>query len=144
MSSTGAVTVANSGLLNYEAATSHNITVRVTDQGGLTFDKTFAISLTNVNEAPTNATLTNSTVAENAANGTAVGTVAGVDPDAGATFTYALTDSAGGRFAINPSTGLITVANSSLLNYEAATSHNITVRVTDQGGLTFDKTFTIA
>ena len=143
-SSTGAVTVANGGLLNYEAATSHNITVRVTDQGGLTFDKTFTIGLTNVNEAPTNATLSGGSVAENAANGTAVGTVAGVDPDAGATFSYSLTDSAGGRFAINSSTGAVTVANGGLLNYEAAASHNITVRVTDQGGLTFDKTLAIA
>ena len=141
---TGAITVANGSLLNYEAATSHAITVRVTDQGGLTFDKNFTIAVTNVNEAPTNATLSASTVAENAANGTAVGTVAGVDPDAGATFSYSLTNNAGGRFAINATTGAITVANGSLLNYEAATSHAITVRVTDQGGLTFDKNFTIA
>src|SRR5262249_13447255 len=47
-------------------------------------------------------------------------------------------------FAINTSTGQITVANGTLLDYESATSHAITVRVTDQGGLTFDKGFTIA
>jgi hypothetical protein len=141
---TGAVTVANGSLLNYEAATSHNITVRVTDQGGLTFDKTLTVNVTNVNEAPSNATLSASTVAEDATNGTAVGTVTGSDPDAGATFSYALTDNAGGRFAVNATTGAVTVANGSLLNYEAATSHNITARVTDQGGLTFDKAFTVA
>jgi hypothetical protein len=54
-----------------------------------------------------------------------------------------LTDSAGGRFAIDGSTGVLTVANGALLNYEAATSHVITVRVTDAGGLTYDKSFTI-
>jgi hypothetical protein len=141
--STGALTVANGALLNYEAATSHAIAVRVTDQGGLTFDKAFTVTVINVNEAPTNATLTGNTVAENAANGTAVGTVGGaVDPDAGATFSYSLIDNAGGRFAINAATGAITVANGGLLNYEAATSHAITARVTDQGGLTFDKAFT--
>ena len=140
---TGAITVANASLLDYDTANSHNITVRTTDQGGLTFDKVFTINLTNVNEAPTSATLSPSSVAENAANGTAVGTVAGVDPDAGATFSYALTNNAGGRFAINAATGAITVANGSLLNYEAAASHAITVRVTDQGGLTVDQNFTI-
>ena len=96
------------------------------------------------NNAPTNATLSGNSAAENAANGTVVGTVTGVDPDAGATFSYSLTNNAGGRFAINASTGQITVANGTLLDYEAATSHDVTVRVTDQGGLTFDKTFTLA
>src|SRR5205085_9341119 len=78
------------------------------------------------------------------ANGTAVGTVTGVDPDAGATLSYAFTDTAGGRFAINAATGQITVANGTLLDYETATSHAITVRVTDQGGLTLDKALTIS
>ncbi|MCH3873826.1 hypothetical protein LZC35_08925, partial [Campylobacter jejuni] len=90
-------TVANGTLLDYETATSQSITVRVTDQGGLTFDKTFTIAVTNVNEAPTNATLSAATVAENAANGTVVGTVTGTDPDAGSTLTYSLTNNAGGR-----------------------------------------------
>ena len=140
---TGAITVANGTLLNFESAASHNITARVTDQGGLTFDKVFAVSVTNVNEAPSNATLTGGTIAENSANGATVGTVAGVDPDAGATMTYSLTDTAGGRFAINATTGVVTVANGTLLNFESAASHNITVRVTDQSGLTFDKVLAI-
>jgi VCBS repeat-containing protein len=72
-----------------------------------------------------------------------VGTVTGSDPDAGDTKSYSLTNTAGGRFAINRTTGALTVANSTLLNYEAATSHAVTVRVTDRGGLTYDETFTI-
>ena len=54
-STTGVVTVANGALLDYETAASHQIVVRTTDQGGLTFDKTFTIGLTNVNDAPTGA-----------------------------------------------------------------------------------------
>jgi serralysin len=83
-------------------------------------------------------------VAENSANGTPVGTVAGFDLDAAAVLSYALTDNAGGRFAINASTGAIMVANGSLLDYETATSHQITVRTADQSGHVFDKAFTIA
>ena len=45
--------------------------------------------------------------------------------------TYSLDDNAGGRFAINATTGEITVADGALLNYEGATSHGVTVRVTD-------------
>jgi Ca2+-binding RTX toxin-like protein len=140
---TGVVTVADGALLDFESATSHGITVRVTDQGGLFVDEDFTIAVTNVNEAPTDATMSGGTVAENSANGTAVGTVTGIDPDAGAVLSYALVDSAGGRFAIDSTSGAITVANGTLLDYEQSTSHTITVRVTDQGGLTFDKDFTI-
>ena len=96
-----------------------------------------------MNETPTDLSLSASTVAENAANGTVVGTVTGTDPDSGDTKTYSFTDSAGGRFAIDSSTGQITVGDGSLLDYEAATSHSVTVRVTDAGGLTYDETFTI-
>ncbi len=81
---------------------------------------------------------------ENAANGTVVGRARGYDPDAGATFTYALQNNAGGRFAINNTTGEITVANGSLLDFETNTSHVITVRTTDQSGLTYDENVTIS
>ncbi len=80
---------------------------------------------------------------ENSANGSHVGFVTTQDSDANETFSYSLTDSATGRFAINTSTGEITVANGSLLDYESNTSHNITVRVTDSGGLTYDEVLTI-
>jgi hypothetical protein len=69
------------GLLDHEAAASQTITARVTDQAGLSFDKTFSIAVTNVNEAPTALTLTGATVAENSSVGVVVGTLAGVDPD---------------------------------------------------------------
>ncbi len=101
------------------------------------------VTVTAVNDTPTDLSLSASNVAENAGNGTVVGTITGTDPDTGDTKTYSLTDSAGGRFAIDGSTGQITVADGSLLDYESATSHNVTVRVTDSGGLTYDETFTI-
>ncbi|HBJ36743.1 MAG TPA: hypothetical protein DDZ51_18705, partial [Planctomycetaceae bacterium] len=82
-------------------------------------------------------------VAENSVNGTVVGTASALDPDTWDTATFSLTNNAGGRFAINATTGQITVANGSLLNHEAATSHNITVRATDSSGLTLDRVVTI-
>ncbi len=50
-------------------------------------------------------------IAENSANGAVVATVTGLDRDAGNTLTYSLTNNAGGRFAINSTTGQITVAD---------------------------------
>ncbi|MEM9629334.1 MAG: cadherin domain-containing protein, partial [Pseudomonadota bacterium] len=96
-----------------------------------------------LNDTPHDLTLSGSSVAENAANGTVVGTASGSDVDAGDTLTYSLTDDADGRFAIDGTSGEITIADGTLLDYETATSHDLTVRVTDAGGLTHDETFTV-
>jgi hypothetical protein len=141
---TGIVTVANGGLLNYESATSHSITVTASD-GDLSTNVVFLIEVTNVapfapfdfNDGAANEVL------ENAANGTAVGlTVLAFDP-AGGLVTYSLSDDAGGRFAIDSSTGIVTVLDGSLLNYESSTSHSITVVASD-GLLTSSESFSIA
>ena len=82
-------------------------------------------------------------VNENAANGTVVGVAAGIDPDLGTTLTYSLTDNAGGRFAIDSNTGVVTVADGSLLDFESATSHDVTIQVSD-GSLTYSETMSIS
>ena len=78
---------------------------------------------------------------ENVADGTVVGTATGIDAD-GDSLTYSLTDDAGGRFTIDTNTGVITVADGSLLDYETNTSHNITVRVSDSSAM-YDEVYTI-
>ncbi|WP_192871710.1 beta strand repeat-containing protein, partial [Variovorax sp. JS1663] len=82
-------------------------------------------------------------VAENAAAGAVVGTVRGADVDAGETFTYSLVNNAGGRFTIDATTGVVSVAGGAVLNYEANTSHELVVRVTDGGGLPTDQTIKV-
>ena len=95
------------------------------------------------NQAPDIVDLSASTVYENAADGTVVGAVSATDPDAGDTLSYTLLDDAGGRFAIDPATGEITVADGSLLDYETADQHSVVVEVTDAGGLSDTETFSI-
>ncbi|MFN7627831.1 MAG: cadherin domain-containing protein, partial [Pirellula sp.] len=147
--STGVVTVASSSLLDRENAASHNITVRVTDTAGATYDEVFTVAITDVDEfdvgSVTDTNATANSLAENSANGTVVGiTASASDADAtNNTITYSLDDSAGGRFAINSSTGVVTVANSTLLNSEAATSHTITVRATSSDTSFSTANFTI-
>jgi hypothetical protein len=87
------------------------------------------------NQAPGGLALTADPVDEGAPDGTVVGSVIAADPDAGDRLTYALTDDADGRFAIDPSTGVISVADGARLDYESGAQHNITVSVTDAGGL---------
>jgi hypothetical protein len=141
---TGVITVADGTKLDFEAATGHGIGVQVKDQTGATFAKTFNLDVTNVNEAPTNETLAGGSVVGSSPNGTVVGTVSGVDPDAGAVLTYSLLDNANGAFAINANTGVITVADGTKIDFASGASRGVNVRVTDQGGLSFDKIFNIA
>ena len=133
--------VASGAVLDYETQSTRSIMVRVTDAAGHTLQKSLSIPLTNVNETPTNINLIGDTVNENSVVGTVVGTLSGVDPDAGDTFTYALMSDANGRFKIVDNQ--LQVANSTLLNYEVNSSHTITVQVTDAGGLSYQKNFTI-
>ncbi len=83
------------------------------------------------------------TVAEDATIGDAVGiTAQATDADATTNaITYTLDDDAGGRFAINGSTGLVTV--NAALDYETNTSHSVTVRATSADGSSSTQTYTI-
>ncbi|HBE69261.1 MAG TPA: hypothetical protein DDW52_14020, partial [Planctomycetaceae bacterium] len=49
-----------------------------------------------------------------------------------------------GAFAIDGSTGVISVADGTLLDYETNATHTITVRATDIDGNTYDEAFTVA
>ena len=102
-----------------------------------------AFTIANVNGTPTDVALSPTSLAENVAANTSVGTLSSSDPDAANTFTYALvsgtgsTDNAG--FTITGSTLKINASP----NYEAKSSYAIRVRTTDQGGLFFEKALTI-
>ncbi len=138
-SSTGEVTVA--GAIDREAGgASRSITVRATSADGSFTDQAYVIAITDVDEFDVG-TITDSdaianAVEENAANGTAVAVTAlASDADAtNNTMTYSLDDDAGGRFAIDGSTGVVTVADGTLLDRETDASHSITVRAVSSDG----------
>ena len=145
---TGVVTVADGSFLDYETATSHSITVKATSSDTSESTTTFTIAVTDVDEfdvtTPIDSNAATNTIAEDATTGSTVGITANAtDPDgSNNTVTYSLTDNAGGRFAIDSSTGVVTV--SSALDFETATSHNITVQATSTDTSTSTQTFTIA
>ncbi|WP_180981299.1 cadherin repeat domain-containing protein, partial [Cylindrospermopsis raciborskii] len=120
---------------NFETKNSYSIRVRSTDQGGLFFDKELIINVTNVNEAPTDLTLSATTIAENQAIGTVVGNLSTTDPDTGNTFTYSLVTGTG---SIDNSSFTIDggqLKTAAAFNFETKNSYSIRVRSTDQGGL---------
>lgn len=132
---TGAVTVSNPAALNFETTPVFNLTVTATDNGSpvRSGSAVVAIDLLNVNEAPTVNPATFA-VDENRANGTVIGTITATDPDAGQTRTFAITGgNPNNAFAINPTTGVLTVSNTAALNFEATPQFALTVTATDNG-----------
>ncbi|MCP3672787.1 MAG: cadherin repeat domain-containing protein, partial [Gammaproteobacteria bacterium] len=117
---------------DYETTSSYSLTVSVSD-GTNTSTGTITVTLSNVND--NNPVVTEDTfeIAEDAANDTSVGTVEATDPDAGTSFS-GWTITAGDdddAFAINGSSGLITVNDVTQLDYETTTSYSLTVSVSD-------------
>ena len=146
---TGRITVADSTGLNFEHLQTHQIIVSVTDDGGLSREETYQIRLTDIQESEVSIPIDDNTapnlVLENSSVGALVGLTAWAIDQDGTTnrVTYSLDDDAGGRFAIHSSTGVVTVANGSLLDREAAANHSIVVRATSEDGTTAARQFTI-
>ncbi|MGF1577974.1 MAG: PA14 domain-containing protein [Gemmataceae bacterium] len=86
------------------------------------------------NRPPTDVTLSSNVVAENATNGTVVGTLSAIDPDVNDTHTFMLIDNAEGRFQIV--NNQLRVTNGSLLDYETTRSHTVQVQARDSDGAT--------
>jgi VCBS repeat-containing protein len=135
------------GGANFEAKTSYSVAVKATD-GELAEEvtsETFTLNVTDVNEAPSKVAISGGSVLENSADGTLVGSLSALDPDAGDSFTYSLVNNADGRFAVTAD-GKILVADSLKLDFEQAASHQVVVRVTDKNGtgLSHDEVLTLS
>ncbi|MFO1171071.1 MAG: cadherin domain-containing protein [Hyphomicrobiaceae bacterium] len=144
---TGVVTVL--GSIDRETlGASTSITVKATSSDGSFSSQTFTIAISDVNEftpdVPDDSNAAANAVNENAAAGTAVGiTASSVDDDAtNNTITYSLTDSAGGLFQINATTGVVTVLGAIDRETVGATA-NITVKATSSDGTFATQTFAI-
>lgn len=113
------------------------------DQGTL---NTWSLFVTFVENTDITTLVDSDTGANEVLEDAAVGAVVGVtafadDPDSGDTVTYELTDNAGGLFAIDANSGVVTVAGT--LDFETATSHTITVKATSTDGSMVSNDFTI-
>ena len=108
-------------------------TVTATNAGG---SGSATLSITVLDNAPTNITLSNDNINENAGANVIVGTFSTIDPDFG-THTYTLNNTA--TFSISDDT--LTANNS--FDFETQSSYTITVTTTDKDNKSFSKDFTI-
>ncbi|MEZ5741257.1 MAG: cadherin domain-containing protein [Burkholderiaceae bacterium] len=128
----------------------YELRVRVTDDGGREDLQDLTIQIVNADEGGVSAIADTDAaadqVSENAVTGTPVGVTArATDPDTATdTVTYSLSDNAGGRFQIDPGTGLVSVLDGGLLDRESVASHGIVVRADSTDGTFATQSFTIA
>jgi large repetitive protein len=128
---------------NFETKSTYSVRVRTTDQAGGTFEKDFNIAISDINEAPAALILSATSISENAASGTVIGTLAATDPDLNDTKTYQLIGGTGGT-----DNALFSIVNNQLVfnsaaDYETKSSYSVRVRVSDRLGLFTEQVFTI-
>ncbi|WP_307852094.1 cadherin domain-containing protein [Neobacillus rhizophilus] len=138
----GEITVANGSLLDFETSQNYSLHVEVSDG----VDKATAAVTIQINDLNDNVPVAQGftkNIDENLANGTVVGQVTATDSDANSRFTYKITTGNGdGAFAIDQSSGEVTVANSLKLDYETIKTFVLTIQVSD-GAHTVETTATI-
>lgn len=150
---TGVITVNDSDDLDFETTPIFELSVTVTDAGSLSDTAVITVELTNVDEPGNEPPVVQDTefsLDENTANGVEVGSIIAADIDAGDTLTYAIsagnsdTDGDGkAAFAIETTSGQISVNDSGDLDFETTPSFNLTVTATDAGGLSDTATVAI-
>lgn len=137
-------TLKTAAVFDFAVQSSYGIRVRSTDAHGESFEKDFIISVLNVNDPPTDILIESRGVNEGKPAGTEAGILSASDPDSpGDTHTYMLTAGEGGT-----DNDLFTVEDGRLLtetvfDYETKKQCRIRVRVTDSGGLFYEKALTV-
>ena len=148
-SSSGEITVADASQLDYETyPTSYNLSITVSDGANISSAETVTINVNDINDNTPVITASQSfSIDENSADSSSVGTVVASDVDATAT-TYQDWKITGGNtdnaFDINSSSGEITVADASQLDYETEpNSYNLSITVSDGTNTSSAETVTI-
>ena len=135
-------------VLDYEVKNEYEIVVRVRDankdtEGNYLYpdyydDKTFKVVVTDVEDGPKfEFAVYNGNVDENAAKDTEVKldhVIKATTTQIGADIKYSLVDETN-SFVIDPTTGVITVADGAILDYETKSTYNLKVVASDESGV---------
>ena len=144
----GAITVADTSQIDYESGTtSYYLTVEVSD-GDNTGTGTVTVNINDTNDEAPVITSASYNLAENASVNDLVATLAATDPDTGLTTTlqsWAITSgNTDNIFALDPTTGALTVADTTSLDYDSgAQSYSLLVTVSDGTNTSAGQTITV-
>ena len=128
---------------DFEARKSYSVRLRTTDRAGLFFEESLTIEILDLNEKPSDISVSTGSLDENIQPSSFVALLDSVDPDASDTFTYALVTGIGStdNAAFSISGNQLKIVNSP--DFETKSSYIIRLRTTDSGGLSFDKVLSL-
>ncbi len=145
VTTTAAQNATSASVTGLNPTTLYYFRVRATNGANRSADSNLASATTlSSNHAPTDITVSSSSIPENQPSGTAVGALNSTDPDAGNAFTYSLVSGTGSTDNASFTISGSTLQTAAIFDYENENSYSIRVRTTDQGGLWYEKTFTIS
>ncbi|MFT5665899.1 MAG: gliding motility-associated-like protein [Vicingaceae bacterium] len=130
-------------VLNLNNQATHDIRVQTDDKNGGTFAEPFTVIVKDINDVPTNITLSNNVIPENQAQGTEVGSFTSTDPDAGDIHTYSLVAGTGDADNISFSISSDKLLTNTTFNVNTKSTYSVRVQSNDGFGGVFQKVFTI-
>ena len=136
-------------IFDFESDSLYSIRVRTTDQAGGAFEKPFEIKIRNTVEdttrpvPPEDVFLSKNDIDENLSIGSLIGTLSAKDANLSDTLTYSFTSGSG-----DDDNNLFVIQGDQLLSFkefdfEVKSSYSIRVKVTDNDGLSTEKSFDI-
>ena len=151
--STGVVTVADASLIDFETEEFHAIEIEARSSDGSTIAENFTIIVTDVDGTggDTDHDITNlidsdldmNIIGELDMNGSIVHLTALATDEDGDVITYHLLDDADGRFSINETSGVVTIADETKIDYETNQSHNVIIEARSTDGSSVSGNFVI-
>lgn len=127
------------GVLDREVQSSYQISVRSTDSGGDAITEDFTITITDINEEPTDIIFSSTNLDENNDIGDVVADLSTEDQDAGSSHTYVFINNPDNAFTIDGAQLKAAI----VFDFETQNSYNIQVESSDNGGLTYDEDLVI-
>ncbi|RKE03279.1 cadherin domain-containing protein [Marinifilum flexuosum] len=142
----GEISIADNTNLDFEQTESYTLSITVSDGSNTSLAENVRIDINDLNDnIPVVTANQTFNVDENKANNTIIGTVIATDNDAGTSFsawkiTAGNTD---GIFELNASSGEISIADNTNLDYETTTSYTLSLTVSDGTNISASETINI-
>lgn len=136
-------TLRTSIVFNFSQKSSYTIRVRTTDANGCNFEQSFVINILDVNTAPSQILISDSTIFENSSSLTTIGNLLALDQDESETFTYSLVNGIGSTDNGNFNIQGTTLRSFTQFNFETKSNYSIRIRVTDAANNVFERVITI-
>ncbi len=129
----------SNAVFDFEAKSSFFIRAQTTDDNGENFAKAFTITVNDLDEGPTDITLSNNSIPENEPENTSIGNLSAEGAAGNVTFSLPAGVKDNDFFSINGDELISAI----VFNYEDKNSFDITIEAVDETNTPFSKDFTI-